>query len=313
MENIKADARGLSTEKHRSRRGPSPSDFNPFHCSVEWHLSRLSSKLAPILYGWGRRLSSSSESFYPSVESMAIYFSCDRTTVFRALQELVGDGWAKVVSEESGKPVVYRFIDHLEWASENPGCCLQKDEMPWEGQGDLLGQRLFSISGGKAKFYPRQMKGLRKFGLDDAQVELEFRSYLDTASPSGSEWRRIYFNFLAHLRRVVATDAALISRSGGSHRSDTHQSRTCDPSRRTEATPTRRTGATQVFECSSERIGGGKQSIPALLSQERPIAPPTKTSERGFPPLEPPKPKAPAHSARSREEVQYAIVHRLSS
>src|ERR1700722_7797602 len=234
MENIKADARGLSTEKHRSRRAPSPSDYNPFHCSVEWHLSRLSSKLAPLLYGWGRRLSWSSESFYPSVESMAIYFSCDRTTVFRALQELVGDGWAKVVREEPGKPVVYRFIDHVEWARENPDYCLQKDEMPWEGQGDLLGQRLFSISGGKAKFYPRQMKGLRKFGLDDVQVELEFRSYLDTASPTGNEWRRIYFNFLIHLRRVVATDAALISRSGGSHRSDTH------PSHRSDTHPSHR-------------------------------------------------------------------------
>jgi hypothetical protein len=86
------------------------SEHNPFHCSAEWHLRELSSRLASVLYSWGRKLSFKSDCFFPSVESIARYFCCDRATVFRALQELVESGFAEIVQREPGKAVVYRCI-----------------------------------------------------------------------------------------------------------------------------------------------------------------------------------------------------------
>jgi hypothetical protein len=159
------------SRENRSSLKYSPWSTSPFHCSAEWHLQDMGSRLTSPLYSWARRLSAKSESFFPSVESIAIHFVRDRSTVFRALGELVKEGWAEIIQREPGKPVTYRFITHKEWAQNNPDCCTKKDVMPWDGQGDPLGQRLYAASGGQAKFLPGQMTGLRKSGLSDDDEE----------------------------------------------------------------------------------------------------------------------------------------------
>src|SRR6267154_5109805 len=159
--NSNSSLSSASSGKAPSRKKAWSALENSFHCSAEWHLKSLNSRLACPLYTWGRRLSANSTNFFPSVENIANYFDCNRTTVFRALQELVAYGWAEIVHKEAGKPVIYRLIEHEEWAKNNPDCCTEKDTMPWEGQGDPLGKALYAASGGRAKFLPRQMSGLR--------------------------------------------------------------------------------------------------------------------------------------------------------
>ena len=177
--------------------------MSSFHCSWEWHFAQFDSRLAPLIYSWGCRLSNKSETFYPSAESMADHFSRHRTTVFKALNELVAMGWAEVIQREPGKPVVYRFPDHEEWARNNPDCCTEKDVMPWEGEGDSLGREMFAVSGGQAKFLPRQMNGLRKSGFSDQQIVSEFRTFLDRNPQTGSDWKDVYYKFRSHLVRLA--------------------------------------------------------------------------------------------------------------
>jgi hypothetical protein len=242
----------------------------------------LNSHLTCPLYTWGRRLSANSSNFFPSVENIANYFDCNRTTVFRALQELVAYGWAEIVRKEAGKPVIYRLIEHEEWAKNNPDCCTEKDTMPWEGQGDPLGKVLYAASGGRAKFLPRQMNGLRGFGFTDEQIAAEFQIFLDRNAQKGAEWTSVYYRFRTFLRRL-ADD---LRKALADRNSRSEGSLAC---RRAEATATRRTGATQVFEVSFERENEGELTIPATLSRERSSDLPTihEIRGRGFPPSKP--------------------------
>src|SRR5580700_6902786 len=200
--------------------------MNPFHCSWEWHLVHCDSRLAPLLYSWGCRLSSKSEAFYASVPSISNHFGKDRTTVFKALQELVAMGWAEVLQREPGKTVVYRFLDHEEWARNNPDCCTEKDVMPWEGDGDPLGRELYAVSGGRAKFLPHQMTGLRKSGFPDQQIVSEFRTFLDRNPQTGSARERVYYKFYRHILRLAKdlykAAAERNSCNDPSRRSDSH-------------------------------------------------------------------------------------------
>jgi hypothetical protein len=198
--------------------------MSSFHCSWEWHFAHFDSRLAPLLYSWGCRLSNKSEVFYPSAESMASHFCRHRTTVLRALQELVANGWAEALQREPGKSVVYHFLDHEEWARNNPECCTEKDVMPWEGEGDPLGRELHAVSGGRAKFLPHQMIGLRKSGFSDQQIVSEFRTFLDRNPQTGSDWENVYYPFRSLLIRLAKSlskaAAEKNSRSDPSRRSD---------------------------------------------------------------------------------------------
>jgi hypothetical protein len=192
----------MSTRNDNSQ-GSSRSFFcepgNPFYCSAEWHLREFNSRLAPVLYFWGHKLSYKSGCFFASVESVAEYFCCNRSTVFRAFQELESGGWIEAIRREPGKAVVYRFLNHDDWAEMHSGMCIEKDVMPWEGQGDPLGKALYAASGGLARFLPRQMNGLRKFGFTDDEIVLEFQIFLSRTPQSGRVSRNSYYSFRTHL------------------------------------------------------------------------------------------------------------------
>lgn len=253
------------------------------------------SKFAPILYSWAGRLSARSDCFFPSVDNIAQYFSVHRTTVLRALVELVVNDWFEVIQREPGKPVVYRVVTHNELVEQDRLVCLQKDAFPWTGEGDRMAQDLYAASGGRAVFFPGQMQGLRKSGLDDIQIVQEFRIFLDRNPQKGREWKRVYYPFHTHLHRLAASLRAVDAKrscSSGSHASDDYQSHSSDTPNRTRATPAGRTGATQVFESSCEE-DGEEITIPATLTRERPlIAQSPQRMEGGNPlPNHPPKEK----------------------
>jgi hypothetical protein len=274
------------------------SQSSSFHCTAEWHLQKLNSRFAPVLYFWAGRLSAKSESFFPSVDNIAQYFSVHRTTVFRALDELIFYEWFEIIHNEPGKPVVYRVRSHKELVSEGRLECVQKETFPWTGEGDRLGQNLYATSGGRVMFYPRQMQGLRNSGLDDTRIIQEFRIFLDRNPQKGPDWKRVYYVFHAHLLHLADS---LRSAGGGNSRSrvslssDSSESHRCDTPRCEEATPARRTSATQVFELSSDVVKSGKLTIPATLTRERPIVVRTQKRMEGAPPVpsHPPKAGAP--------------------
>jgi hypothetical protein len=291
---------GKSSEKHSSNKN-SLWEWEEvrFHCSSEWHFASMTSHFAPILHSWGRRLSSKLESFYPAVDNIGRHFGRDRTTVMRALEELVECGWAEVIHKEPGKPVTYRFVSHKEWARNHPDDCVVKDSMPWEGEGDPLAQQLHVVSGGLAKFHPNQMNGLRKSEWPDNEIVTEFRVFLDRNPQQGRSWKSVYHRFRRHLLRVAAdlrkAASAKNSSSEVSRGSDTYPSRGSDTPRRVEATPTSRTGATQVVEVESPKELTRRADDTAPLSRERfAVLPANEIHGRGKPPSKPsPQEKTP--------------------
>jgi hypothetical protein len=184
-------------------------DVNPFFCSAEWHMTRMQSEVASALYSWGLRLSCTSQSFHPSLPTAARYLNCSKDSVRRALREFVWSGWAEIQRQQAGKPTSYRLLEHEEWSLANPGNCIERDALPWTGEGDELGCTLYAISGGHAKFMPRQVTALRKFGFPDEKVSEAWRAHLKVHPEyAGSDWKgKAYFDF----RKALAVAASKIA------------------------------------------------------------------------------------------------------
>jgi hypothetical protein len=243
---------------------------NTLCCSPEWHMQDMGSRLTCPIYSWGRRLSKNSDRFYASIGTIAKYFARDRTTVIRAISELVDSGWAKAVNREPGKPVTYRFVSHKDWAKDHPGLCIERDCMPWAGEGDPLGKRLYSLSSGRAVFLPNQMEGLRKFDFSDEEIAFEFEKFLNQNPHRGAEWNRVYFKFYAYLANAADEIAdGTITNSDQPLQRDTYQSLQRDTPCGASATPTSRARATQVVGVEftpGKNRGIGNREIPASPS-----------------------------------------------
>jgi hypothetical protein len=149
-------------------------------------------------------VSSKSGIFYASTLNMTRYFGTHRNVVSSTLAELQHAGFLELVQAERGKPNCYKLIDHKVWAAAHPGQCVQESSMPWKGEGDPLGPQLYAISGGRAKFWPRQMTGLRNLGFSDDQITDQFRAFLEKWEYRGRVWKRMYFDFLVHLKAAAA-------------------------------------------------------------------------------------------------------------
>jgi hypothetical protein len=95
------------------------------------------------------------------------------------MKALVELGFFVLIEQGFYTPSVYRVITHNEWAIEHPGCCAEKETLPWsEEKGDPLGVRLWNVSGGKMKYEPYQVKALRKTGLTDDQIAKAFEEFV---------------------------------------------------------------------------------------------------------------------------------------
>lgn len=187
-----------------------------FYCGAEWHLQQMKSRLACPLYNWARRLSQKSGVLSASAEHMAEYFGVNRKTVLCALEELAESGFLVIDRSERFRPNTYKVLDHKEWIKRHPNRCVGKVSFPWEGEGDPLGRQLYAISGGRVKFWPRQMTGLRNLGFSDEQIIERFQSFIDQASYTGKRWKHAYYDFYAHLEDLVVVG----TRSNGSSRTD---------------------------------------------------------------------------------------------
>lgn len=257
---------------------------NPFHCSIERHLQSLSSKCASNLYHWARRLASTTGVFSASAEHAAKFFRVDRKTVLRALDELNEAGFFELQRAELFRPNVYRVVSHKEWARRHPKKCIEKDVMPWEGEGDLLGRQLFSISGQRVKFFPRQVEGLRRVGFSDGKICEHFRTFLNEAEYEGTEWKRAPFDFHEHLKTLpsgVPQNASVSAAAHNSSSAEYHGRDSMEYHRRDSAGVPSVSSAeyhgrdpSSRFKSSNEVVDR-EQSIPALRSQQRPSPHPT--------------------------------------
>jgi hypothetical protein len=159
-----------------------PPELNSFryHCSAEWHFSRLvHASFAGVLYSFARRISKGSGLFHGSVLGVAEYFNVSRWKVQRTIKALVDCEFFVLVAQETFQPSVYRVISHMEWAAQHPGRCALKEAFPWSSEeGDKLGVCLWNASGGKVKFQPYQLAALRKTNLTDDEIVAAFERFL---------------------------------------------------------------------------------------------------------------------------------------
>ena len=176
---------------------------SPFHCTAEWHFCQMKSRVAPLIYSFGRKLSKTSGVFSASAENVAKYFGVNRKSVLRAIGELVDAGFFEAERVERFKPTMYRIIDHNLWAVRHPGQCLVKESFPWTGQGDPLGSQLYALSGGRVRFWPNQMTGLRNLGFPDDLLIGHFRNFMAQADYEGRDWKKAYYDFYLALKALT--------------------------------------------------------------------------------------------------------------
>jgi len=162
------------------------------HCSAEWHLAKLKTGVAGIIYTHAIKVSRKSQNYYCSIPQMAAYFGKDERTIGNAFHELEAAEFFERVREETGKAVNYRPVPHQEWGEHHPGRCLEKSEMQRQAERDALGTTLNAVCGQEIKtfFFPNVLKGLRKTQFTDAQIIDEFRLFL--SQPSEVEIRAKY-------------------------------------------------------------------------------------------------------------------------
>jgi hypothetical protein len=174
------------------------------HCSAEFHLARLTSNLAPVIYSLAIRLSKGTGIFYVSLETLSPYLNASYSTVFRAVKELVEAGFFEDPSREVFKPTSYKVVKHEEWAANHPGACGTKISFPWsEESGDPLGVAMHTATGGRRKFFPGELKALRGLGLTDSDIVDQWKRFLEVDKPSGRRWKGSYFRFLKLLRQSL--------------------------------------------------------------------------------------------------------------
>jgi DNA-binding transcriptional ArsR family regulator len=153
-----------------------------FECSWEWHLARLSSVCA-LLYPLAFRVSGgmdkelSERRFFASAKALATYFDYSPSQVRRGLKELEELGFLQLVGRKKFKPNHYRVLSHADWVQKHKGKCTAKNEFPWTGEGDPLGQALWRVSGGQIKFADFQTANLRKLSVPEGKIVSEFSAY----------------------------------------------------------------------------------------------------------------------------------------
>ncbi len=103
-----------------------PPPTTAFHCSADWHLSRIG-EYAPEIHALILRVQGEQKDFFGSVPQIAEYFDGDIKTVRDRLHVLRDLGFVEEVEARAGNSVVYRALTHAEWALRHPGrCCVKR-------------------------------------------------------------------------------------------------------------------------------------------------------------------------------------------
>jgi DNA-binding transcriptional regulator YhcF (GntR family) len=93
-------------------------------CCAEWHLAKLQSKnTAALIHSLALKVSKQSGLFAVSATQLAAYLNTSERTVRRATHELVDAGFFEVVQRRNGTVVMYRPVNHRDWAAAHPAQC----------------------------------------------------------------------------------------------------------------------------------------------------------------------------------------------
>lgn len=183
-----------------------------YHCTSEWHLAKLKSRFAAILYPFAGRISSKTSRFHCSAERVAGHFGVSRWTVIRSIKELEGLGFFELIAKEPFRPSLYRVWSHSDWAKAHPDCCAVRATYPWSGEeGDALGVRLFNITGGRLKYQPHQLAALRNTGLSDDQLAMRLEVFVRAEMNRRKQgewhgrWGLVHFRFLRWIKGELST------------------------------------------------------------------------------------------------------------
>src|SRR5229473_7677655 len=120
-----------------------------FHCSASWHITN---GLAFRIYELAYMVAKKSGTFFASGRQLAEYFRCSKSSVYRALDCLADLGFFVLVERGFFESNTYKVVSHKQWAKNRSNECVKKLEYLWSGEGDLLGQDLYALSGGRVKF-----------------------------------------------------------------------------------------------------------------------------------------------------------------
>lgn len=179
-----------------------------YHCSSEWHLWQLKDRkgrrtpFAAVLYPFAFRMAKKSGRFFGSANRVAEHFGIDPSTVRRAMDALTSAGFFVVISQAYFQSTIYKVVSHEEWAKTHPEHCAIKAEFPWtDEEGDELGVRLYTVSGGRVKWFPNILTALRKTALTDDQIVQQFELFFAQDVNGGNgRYKSVPSRFLESLK-----------------------------------------------------------------------------------------------------------------
>lgn len=181
------------------------------YCSAEWHFARFEGgTYAGLIYSLALRVAAKSGKFFASIPELAKYFDADEQAIREAIHLLVLSGFFQVENAVKGRAVEYWPVPHSDWANVHPGCCINKDQLPYS-DGDPLGRALWAICGGQYSFQPNFLKSLRKTGHSDAVIEEHFKQFWPdfdmVGQLCGQKEKRVTKFFLEYLRGQAQAQA----------------------------------------------------------------------------------------------------------
>jgi len=152
------------------------------------------SRAAELIYSLACVISRDSHQFFCSAPNLAQYFGYERRQIYRGLQQLEDAGLLELKSRQSFQSSVYRVVLHKDWAEKYPGRCATKQALPWDGEGDELGRKMYALSGGRHRFLDYQIKLLRKSGLSEELILAEWQGFIGRWKPLNRQDGRYAFS-----------------------------------------------------------------------------------------------------------------------
>jgi hypothetical protein len=134
-----------------------------FNCSFAWHYRKSGLYLA-VYYLLGSITSGGKNSFFSSIEKIAVYFDADYETVRRIIKQLVIEGWLKRDPQDIRK---LWWVDHTEWVKTHEGKCCTRAVLVWEAETDPFVGKIYAVLEGKVRLYENWVIAIRKCAPDD--------------------------------------------------------------------------------------------------------------------------------------------------
>jgi len=180
-----------------------------FKCDANRHLCGSGLELAVYnkicAVTWKK--SNEDRDYYGSIQSLAEFFGKKRQSVSRAVRNLIKNGWLEerfrkddqksgheLFAQSFGEKVLVP-VEHPAWVEHHGNTdCFRRDEFVWYGESkDALAVALHVISRGHTKWHPEFLKGLRKTGVADSEIEKSYREHvagMDKEPKNRRRWQR---------------------------------------------------------------------------------------------------------------------------